>query len=479
MFPEANKLISRKSICVFTIVILALQYASFLNINFIADDYTFLYKAKYYFSLYNVFVDQFFNGFFYRPLTDGLLFKIFYDLAGLNPACYRSFNLLIFFLNTLLVYELTLLLCHEKYMAWSAAVFFVTRTALAPEVLCISIGFEDTLATFFILITFVAYLLYAKSCTIGFYIASLLSAMLGILSRESAMVIPLIILLIECSCLKCLNVRNVTKTLIKIIPFSLVAACPLIRMILDTNFSRTRAEFYGTSFSLHTFLDNLYFFFLHSFNSSFEMYSAVIFLAVAFGGMRHAVKGTHLLTYACGVIFIGIMPYISLPGGLSIYYLSISLIGISVLFALGIKNIAERFPAVRSVLIVSLVPFFVVSFIIGLKTTKDLDPSFMSEKISSQAIEVLKREFPTLPEESLVYIENCDVVIKWALQGGRALRFIYNNTVSVYFEGVSKRKALPVHCSGIYVFSSENNRLHFKEYIAGADLQRFIEEKIH
>jgi hypothetical protein len=148
-----------------------------------------------------------------------------------------------------------------------------------------------------------------------------------------------------------------------------------------------------------------------------------------------------------------------------------------VLFALGIKNIAERFPAVRSVLIVSLVPFFVVSFIIGLKTTKDLDAIFMSEKLSSQAIEVFKREFPTLPEESFVYIENCDLPIKWSLKGSDALRLIYNNTVSVYFEGVSMGKRIPAHCSGIYVFASENNQLHFKKYIDGADLQRFLKEK--
>jgi hypothetical protein len=477
MFSEADKFFSRKSICGVTIVILALQYASFLNFNFVEADFRRLYEAKYYVSLYNVFVDQFFNGFFYRPLTNGLLFKIFYDLAGLNSAYYRSFILLIFFFNTLLVYELTLLLCHEKYMAWCAAVFFVTRTALAREVLCISCGFEDPIANFFILSSFVAYLWYSKNHAIGLYIAALLSAMLGILSRESAMVIPLIILLIECSSLNGLNVRHVTKALIKVIPFSLVAACPLIRMVLDTHFSRTRALFYGPSFSLHCFLDNLYFSFLHFFNNSFEMYAAVIFLVVAFGRTRLDAKGIRQLAYACGIIIIGLMPYISLSTGLSAYYLSVSLIGISVLFALGIKNIAERFPVVRSALLVSLVPFFVVSFIIGLKTTTELDNMYKCEKISTQAIGVFKREFPTLPDESFVYIENCDQDIMWALQNKHALRFIYNNTLSIYFEAVSMRKALPEHCSGIYVFSYENKQVHFKKYIAGADLQRFLKEK--
>jgi hypothetical protein len=362
-------------------------------------------------------------------------------------------------------------------MAWSAAVFFVTRTALAQEVLVISCGFEDPVANFFILSTFVAYLLFAKNHTIGFYIAALLSAMLGILSRESAMVIPLIILLIECLSLKCLNVRHVTKALIKVIPFSLVAACPLIRMILDTLFSRARTQGYATSFSVHNFLANLYFFFLYSFNSSFEMYSVVIFLVVAFGGMRLAAKGTRQLAYACGIIFIGLMPYITLSTGLTPYYLSISLIGVSVLFALGIKNISERFPAVRSVLIMGLVPFFVISFMSGLKTTKDLHYFFTCEEISSRAIEVFKREFPTLPEESFVYIENGDRDIRWCLQVDRALRFIYNNTVSVYYEGVSARKWLPAKCSGIYVFSYENNQLYFKKYIDGAELQKFIKEK--
>jgi hypothetical protein len=476
MIPEANKFISWKSISFITIIILAVQYGPFLNFNFVEADYTRLYMAKYYFSLYNVFVDQFLNNFFYRPLSNGLLYQIFYDLAGLNTAYYRSFILLIFCLNTLLVYELTLLLCHEKYMAWSAAIFFVTRTALAQEVLCISCGFEDPVATFFILSSFVTYLSYTKNHAFGFYIVALLSAILGILARESAMVIPLIILLIECSGLKCLNVRHATKALIKVIPFSLVAASPLIRTIMDTQFFRARSGWYIANFSLHNLLANLYFFFRNSFNSSFEMYIVVIFLVAAFGGMRHAAKGARQLAYACGIIFIGLMPYISLLG-LSAYYLSVSLIGTSMLFALGIRNITERFPAVRSVLIVSLVPFFVVSFITGLKTAKDLDATFMCEKVSSPAIEVFKREFPSLPDESFIYIENCDQLIRWSLQDSKALQFIYNNTISVYLEGVSKRTTLPKHCSGIYVFSFENNQLHFKKYIAGADLQRFLKEK--
>jgi len=477
MLPPVDKLISRKSICVLTIAILALQYGSFLNYNFVEADYTRLYMAKYHFSLYNVFVDQFFNGFFYRPLTNGLLFKIFYEVAGLNTEWYRAFILLVFLLNTLLVYELTLLLCHEKYMAWSAAVFYVTRTALAQEVLCISCGFEDPIVNFFILSSFVTYLFYTKNQSSGFYIAALVSAILGILSRESAVIIPFLILLIECASLKCLNVRHVTKTLSKVIPFALVAACPVIRMLLNTVMSRTQGGLYETSFSPHYFLDNLYFFFRQSFNSSFEMSGAIIFLVVAFGGMRHFVKEMRQIAYACGIIVIGLMPYITLSTGLSPYYLSISLIGVSMLIAVGIKTISERFPVVRSVLIVGLVPLFVMSFMISLKTTKDLHYFFTCEEISSQAIEVFKREFPTLPEESFVYIENGDRSIRWCLQVDRALRFIYNNTVSVYYEGVTKRTWLPAQCSGIYVFSYKNNQLYFKKYIDGADLQKFIGEK--
>lgn len=479
MIPDVNKFISRKSICGLTIGILALQYASFLNLNFIADDYAFLYKTKYYFSLYNVFVDQFLNGFFYRPIAEGLLYKIFYSIAGVNPACYRSFILFVFLLNTLLVYELTLLICHEKYMALSAAVFFVTRIALAVEVLWIATGFNDLVVTFFILSTFVSYLLYTKNHTIGFYIMAFLSAILGILSRESAMVIPLIILLIECSCLKCLNVRHITKALIKVIPFSLLAALPFIRMNMDTLFSRAREGiYYGTGFSLHYILSNLYFFFRHSFNSTLEMCCVLIFLVAAFSGMLHAAEKRRQLAYAGGVIFIGIMPYIFVTTGLSTYHISISLIGLSMLFALGVKNIIERFPAViRPVLIVSLVPFLMASFIIGLNTSKDLDYVFMCDKITSQAIGVFKREFPTLPEESLVYIENCDQPIRWCLQDSKVLRFIYDNTVTVFFEGVSKRTALPARCSGIYVFTSENNQLHFKKQIAGSSLKEFLAGK--
>jgi hypothetical protein len=478
MIPEVDRVISWKSVCVLISGILALQYAPFLNLNFIADDYAFLYKTKYYFSLYNIFIDQFLNGFFYRPLSEGLLYKLFYSMAGVNQACYRAFILLVFLLNTLLVYELSILICQEKYMALIAAVFFVTRAALAIEVLWIATGFNDLVATFFILSTFVFYLRYTKSHRISYYITALLSALLGMLSRESAMVIPLIILLIECSSLKSLDFRLVIKAFIKVVPFSLLAALPFIRMNMETFFARARGgEYYGTGFSPIHFLSNSYYFFRHSFNTPLEMYCVLIFIVAAFGWVRHNAEKKRRLAYACGVILIGIMPYISVTTGLNTYHLSISLIGLSMLFALGIKNTAERFPALRSVLIMILVPFLVTTFTIGLKTSKDFGFILGCEKITSAALEVFKQEVPTLPEESLIYIENCGQQLRWYLQDSKALRFVYNNTVTVFFEGASKHTALPAHCSGIYVFTSEDNQLHFKKRIDGASLQSFLAER--
>jgi hypothetical protein len=263
----------------------------------------------------------------------------------------------------------------------------------------------------------------------------------------------------------------------KVIPFALVAACPVIRMMLDTFFSRTQAGFYGASFSLYGFFKNLYSFFLHFFNNSFEMLIALIFLVVAFGGIRQFVKEKRLLVFSCGIIIIGFMPYMSISKPISPYYITISLIGASVLFALGVKNIVERFPAVKSMLIVGLVPFFVLSSLFGLKTTKDLEALLYVDMIASQTIEIMKSEFPTIPEESLVYIENSTIALKWGLRNQEALRFAYNDAVTIFYEGVSLPKILPASCSGIYVLSFENDRMHFKKHISGAELQRFLTEK--
>lgn len=183
-------------------VTLALYWNS-LNGDFIWDDRglildntTYLKNWK---NLYAGFYKPFFGETpYYRPLLIGS-FIIDYQLWGTNPFGYHFTNVVLHIVNAFLVYLFVSLLLKQTNLAFLTSLLFAAHPIQSEAVAWIS-GRNDLLLTFFALISIILHLRWTRfqgwrrqlvySCYLLAYAGALLT-------KESAIILPLLFLLID------------------------------------------------------------------------------------------------------------------------------------------------------------------------------------------------------------------------------------------------------------------------------------------
>lgn len=177
---------------------------------------------------------------FYRPIPTQLYFYIGKFLFGFNPLGYHIVNFLIFSCNIFLVHKLVIEITKKKEMAIVATLFFgLNSTHFAP--LYSPAYVHELLYVFFGLHCVLNYYYWLKSRMDRRLLLSLIFFILALMTKETAVVLPGIIML--------LNLLMDTKPLIgqlkKISPFILITIAYLLGHFL----------FYGiASSSSYTFI---------------------------------------------------------------------------------------------------------------------------------------------------------------------------------------------------------------------------------
>ncbi len=131
----------------------------------------------------------------YRPVTYAS-FALSYALSGYSPGGYRLFNLLIHFLNALLVYVIVRLVSSARggdgggeWAAFLAAAAFALHPVQTNAVTYIS-GRAVLLASFFSLASFYCFLRFRRGGGYAWGAASPVLFLLGLLSKEMAVALP-------------------------------------------------------------------------------------------------------------------------------------------------------------------------------------------------------------------------------------------------------------------------------------------------
>lgn len=235
----------------------------------------------------------------------------------------------------------------------------------------------------------------------------------------------------------------------RIIPFCIVTLIYLSRLYFFTRISdgfTFQGGVYKINFSLNVLFHNLLFYMRSSFNSRIEyiLFLYVILLVFLKDGNRK------FTIFSLFWFFSGLLPFIFLETFNSQYYLMVSLFGFSLLLSIGIKDIYDRFCQKRYVIVPIILLFYIISRHPNSIINKDLYVSKAQDKIVCNISSYLKKEFPYLPDGSIVYIKRADDFMWRALGHGSAISLNYDNNISVYFEGVSKN--LPAKYSYIYYF---------------------------
>ena len=184
---------------IFLIIFLGLLvYANSLSGKFILDDNALIKDNTYIRNWSNV--EKFFvsdstsitKPAFYRPFQM-VTYAADYSIWKLNAKGYHLTNILLHILAALLLYWLISILYKDALIALLASIFFVTHPIHTEAVAYIS-GRSDSLVGIFIFLSFIFYIKRIQTGKIRFYLFMILSYIGALLSRETSLMLPLLLL---------------------------------------------------------------------------------------------------------------------------------------------------------------------------------------------------------------------------------------------------------------------------------------------
>lgn len=178
-------------------------YCNSLYGEFVWDDNDLILSHSGYFNDWGNVFSAFAKPFFgksptYRPLLI-VSFIIDYQLWGPQPFGFHYTNVLLHIMNALLVYLLVFILFKHTYLALFSSLIFATHPIQTEAVAWIS-GRNDVIVTFFSLLTLIFYIRWRNlkgAKKVFTFVASLLAFGCVLLTKESGVVLLLLIILVD------------------------------------------------------------------------------------------------------------------------------------------------------------------------------------------------------------------------------------------------------------------------------------------
>ncbi|MFA5355879.1 MAG: tetratricopeptide repeat protein [Candidatus Omnitrophota bacterium] len=178
-----------------------LVYFNSLSGKFIWDDYCYVKNNSHITSfsyLPGLFTEDIGAGsgvpsFFYRPFQM-VTYMIDYALWGLNEFGYHLINLILHIIVSLCIYWMVTALFEQRVVAFLTSLLFIAHPAHVEAIASIS-GRAEPLVALFMLVMVILYSKQLSSGSRKLYALTLLSFVCALLSKENALIAPLLILL--------------------------------------------------------------------------------------------------------------------------------------------------------------------------------------------------------------------------------------------------------------------------------------------
>lgn len=135
---------------------------------------------------------------FYRPLQS-LSYMLDYYFYGLKPFGYHLVNVVLHALNAILVYFLILLITRQRVVSFVSSILFAVHPIHNESVSYIS-GRADLLVAFFILLSVIFFVVFSNYTNLKrtvFYLISAFCFILALLSKELAIILPLVLIMYD------------------------------------------------------------------------------------------------------------------------------------------------------------------------------------------------------------------------------------------------------------------------------------------
>ncbi len=419
---------------------------------------------------------------FYRPIPTQLYFFVGQTLFGLNPLGFHLVNFLIFAVNIFLVFRLVKLITKNKIISTLAVFFFaVNSTNFAP--LYAAAYVHELFYVMFGILTVDNFL--RKK-----YVFSILFFVLALMSKETAVVLPLILLLTDLFLSKQADIK---KIIVKIIPFLTILGIYLFAHYFFYGIAQ------GSSYALilgKPTLNILVWYFLWALSTPNILIdfigpglriNPVFFQVTKFQGILYFLffpllmfigiliiygvkqiqhdKKIQLILFGVAWFVIGMIPLIIFPLHKLATEQAFSLVGLSIAIAV----LLNSFINIRGVLTLVLPILFIVTYLViavnSILLARKTHWIIRSAQQAKNAIDFVQSNYPDLRDDATFYFRNGEVKIApygssrqlyQALGNGYGLKLILNKpNLRLYFEDLGQIPKLDKEKEIIQIDSSQ------------------------
>lgn len=186
-------------ICLIAGFVFFLSYRK-LNLFFLSDDFTFIYRYQYLKDVFNASSAHHIN-----PVPQFFIFYLGNFLAGFNPFYYHTVTLLLHIGNVLLVFSISKVLFNDKWISFTASILFSTFFMNYEVIYWITGIYYILLITFYIS-TILLYKKYLETKEKKYYILFLTTFTFAVFTMEQA-----VTLLASCVVLEILLPENLRQ----------------------------------------------------------------------------------------------------------------------------------------------------------------------------------------------------------------------------------------------------------------------------
>jgi tetratricopeptide (TPR) repeat protein len=393
-YLQSNK-VSPLVIYLFLFIICFSVYFNALNNEFIFDDNLLIVKngSVRNLSLIKIFKTDVGNAplksivpfsAYYRPFLV-LSFAFDHLFWKLNPLGYRLVNIVIQSINSFLIYLLIYLIFKDKAISLLSAALFCLHPIHVSLVTFIA-GRASLQEALFMLLSLITFTYYSKKQKKAYYILSLMLFISALLSRESAMLLPLLILL----CAIALNIDK-KKIVIYLIPYMLICVFYIGLRTKFILFDRAEVinmlslkSLSGFVSLLQKYLEQLIlpvWFQVILFGRNIICRSVLFlisFIIIVYSYFKAVIFKERVIIFALAFYFVGLLPIIKLLGPintlgeiLSEHYVYIASIGFFVFIAFLILKLSARFRKIALICLIFIVSIYSIMVIIDNGNYKD------------------------------------------------------------------------------------------------------------
>ncbi len=466
--PHQKKMLLEISLGFVLLVAVFFCYWNCLSFPFIQDDWGVMYSILH--EGTQKFLSNALNpsgGTLYRPLGQIYLWVAF-SVFGLNPTGYHIAALLLHALNSLLVVLVSRRIDANYPISWATGLLYATAVSIHADSLSWVVGIYDVLGAFFFMFAFLLYLERKPALSLASYV-------LALLSKESTVVLPLL-LLFEILIFQN-GGRPVSKIIVeglKSLKLHLLAGLAYVLLlanhILGASVSSTGDEYRIRFLGIHLF-DNLYTYYKWWCQLFYPLYRIdwtgwfVLAVTILTLGAVLLTKRTarRMLVFPLGWAVIALLPVLVLTQHAYRYYMTYSLPALYLALLLLVWNVGReniRYFIASAVVLV----FFNVAFAhdyVGRNTGEGFDPTMMEGTndlpLKRQWVEMvrnhLSEHYSTLDPHTIMVF---DGMFSGVFAGSAGPRIWYNDTTLRVFDS----DQIDIDSLGVYTNES-NPRVFF------------------